>query len=125
MKIPQSRQTRVAFRLSHHSHIRGLGVDETGVATEQASYVVGQNEAREACAIVVELIRARRFAGRTILLVGPPGSGKTALALGIAQELGSRVPFHPMVASEVYSAEVKKTEVLMENFRRAIGLLLL
>lgn len=27
-----------------------------------------------------------------------------------------------MVASEVYSTEVKKTEVLMENFRRAIGL---
>ena len=26
-----------------------------------------------------------------------------------------------MVGSEVYSAEVKKTEVLMENFRRAIG----
>lgn len=27
-----------------------------------------------------------------------------------------------MVASEVYSSEVKKTEVLMEHFRRAIGL---
>ena len=27
-----------------------------------------------------------------------------------------------MVGSEVYSAEVKKTEVLMEHFRRAIGL---
>lgn len=27
-----------------------------------------------------------------------------------------------MVGSEVYSAEIKKTEVLMENFRRAIGL---
>ena len=27
-----------------------------------------------------------------------------------------------MVGSEVYSSEVKKTEVLMENFRRAIGL---
>lgn len=27
-----------------------------------------------------------------------------------------------MVGSEVYSTEVKKTEVLMENFRRAIGL---
>jgi RuvB-like protein 1 (pontin 52) len=26
-----------------------------------------------------------------------------------------------MVGSEVYSNEVKKTEVLMENFRRAIG----
>ena len=27
-----------------------------------------------------------------------------------------------MVGSEVYSSEVKKTEVLIENFRRAIGL---
>ena len=27
-----------------------------------------------------------------------------------------------MVGSEVYSTEVKKTEVLMENFRRSIGL---
>lgn len=27
-----------------------------------------------------------------------------------------------MVGSEVYSSEVKKTEILMENFRRAIGL---
>merc|ERR1712193_450802 len=55
-------------------------------------------------------------------LAGPPGTGKTALALAIAQELGSEVPFCPMVGSEVYSSEVKKTEVLMENFRRAIGL---
>lgn len=40
------------------------------------------------------------------------------------QELGTKVPFCPMVGSEVYSSEVKKTEVLMENFRRAIGVLL-
>ena len=32
------------------------------------------------------------------------------------------MPFCPMVGSEVFSSEVKKTEVLMENFRRAIGL---
>ncbi|KAG9824076.1 putative RuvB-like 2 protein, partial [Aureobasidium melanogenum] len=38
------------------------------------------------------------------------------------QELGTKVPFCPIVASEVYSTEVKKTEALMENFRRAIGL---
>jgi len=42
--------------------------------------------------------------------------------LAVAHELGSRVPFCPMVGSEVYSTEIKKTEVLMENFRRAIGL---
>ena len=47
---------------------------------------------------------------------------QTAIALAIAQELGSKVPFCPMVGSEVYSSEIKKTEVLMENFRRAIGL---
>ncbi|CAN0495440.1 unnamed protein product, partial [Hapterophycus canaliculatus] len=33
-----------------------------------------------------------------------------------------QVPFCPMVGSEVYSSEVKKTEILMEHFRRAIGL---
>lgn len=46
---------------------------------------------------------------------------QTALALAMAQELGNKVPFCPMVGSEVYSSEIKKTEVLMENFRRAIG----
>jgi RuvB-like protein 1 len=62
------------------------------------------------------------MAGRALLLAGPPGTGKTALALSIAHELGTKVPFCPMVGSEVYSSEIKKTEVLMENFRRAIGL---
>ena len=55
-------------------------------------------------------------------MAGPPGTGKTAIALAIAHELGNKVPFCPMVGSEVFSSEIKKTEVLMENFRRAIGL---
>nr|KAF6472390.1 RuvB like AAA ATPase 1 [Molossus molossus] len=75
-----------------------------------------------ACGVIVELIKSKKMAGRAVLLAGPPGTGKTALALAIAQELGSKVPFCPMVGSEVYSTEIKKTEVLMENFRRAIGL---
>jgi len=62
------------------------------------------------------------MAGRAVLLAGAPGTGKTAIALAISQELGPKVPFCPMVGSEVYSSEVKKTEILMENFRRAIGL---
>jgi len=84
--------------------------------------LVGQERAREAAGVVVELIKSKKMAGRALLLAGAPGTGKTALALGIAQELGTKVPFCPMVGSEVYSSEVKPTEILMENFRRAIGL---
>ena len=62
------------------------------------------------------------MAGRAVLLAGGPGTGKTALALAVSQELGTKVPFCPIVGSELYSAEVKKTETLMENFRRAIGM---
>lgn len=62
------------------------------------------------------------MAGRAVLLAGEPGTGKTAIALALSQELGAKVPFCPIVGSEVYSAEIKKTEVLMENFRRSIGL---
>merc|ERR1711934_767892 len=76
----------------------------------------------EACGVVVDLIKTKKMAGRALLFAGPPGTGKTAMALAIAQELGTKVPFCPMVGSEVYSSEVKKTEILMENCRRAIGL---
>jgi RuvB-like protein 1 (pontin 52) len=112
-----ARDSRVAL----HSHIRGLGLNEEGLA-ENAAGFVGQKAAREACGIVVDLVKSKRMAGRGLLMTGGSGTGKTAIALAIAQELGPKVPFCPIVGSEVYSTEIKKTEVLMENFRRAIGL---
>ncbi|KAJ0086255.1 hypothetical protein Patl1_06945 [Pistacia atlantica] len=93
-----------------------------GTAISLAAGFVGQVDAREAAGLVVDMIRQKKMAGCALLLAVPPGTWKTVLALGICQELGSKVPFCPMVGSEVYSSEVKKTEVLMENFRRAIGL---
>ncbi|KAL9184510.1 hypothetical protein ACHAXT_012480 [Thalassiosira profunda] len=123
MKIEEVQSTSKATRVSAHTHVKGLGLDaHTGIAAPIGSGLVGQEKAREACGVVVDLIRSRKMAGRALLLAGAPGTGKTALALGIAQELGPKVPFCPMVGSEVFSSEVKKTEILMEHFRRAIGL---
>ncbi|KXT10304.1 hypothetical protein AC579_1122 [Pseudocercospora musae] len=113
-----SRENRTAA----HSHIKGLGLRSDGTADTNGQGFVGQAAAREACGVVVDLIRAKKMAGKAVLLAGGPGTGKTALALAVSHELGTKVPFCPMTGSEVYSAEVKKTEALMENFRRAIGL---
>lgn len=122
MKVEEVKSTVKTQRISAHSHIKGLGLDENGIPIQVAAGLVGQEQAREAAGIVVDMIKTKKMAGRAILLAGPPGTGKTAIALAIAQDLGTKVPFCPMVGSEVYSSEIKKTEVLMENFRRAIGL---
>lgn len=122
MKIEEVKSTVRIQRIAAHSHVKGLGLDENGVPIHTAAGLVGQEAAREAAGIAVDLIKSKKMAGRALLLAGPPGTGKTAIALAIAQELGNKVPFCPMVGSEVFSSEIKKTEVLMENFRRAIGL---
>ncbi|KAA0000193.1 MAG: TATA box-binding protein, partial [Thermoplasmata archaeon] len=63
-------------RVGSHSHITGLGL-ENMKAKEVADGMVGQKEAREAAGIVVDMVKKGRFAGRAILLAGPPGTGKT------------------------------------------------
>jgi len=122
MKIEEVKSTTRTQRVAAHSHVKGLGLNDDGTAAEVAAGLVGQEKARESLGVAVELIKTKKMAGRALMLAGAPGTGKTALALALAHELGPKVPFCPMVGSEVFSSEVKKTEVLMENFRRAIGL---
>lgn len=122
IKIQVVPSTDRVERVAAHSHVHGLGLDDIGVAKPVSGGFVGQIDAREAAGIIVELVKSGRWAGKAALFVGAPGTGKTALALAISQELGPKVPFCPMVGSEVYSAEIKTSAVLTENFRRAIGL---
>ncbi|WVN88108.1 RuvB-like helicase 1 [Cryptococcus depauperatus CBS 7841] len=120
--VPPPPSTSREQRIATHSHIKGLGLADDGTAMASSQGFIGQNLAREALGLHLSLLRGGKYSGRPLLLVGPPGTGKTALALALSQELGSKVPFCAMVGSEVYSGEVKKTEVLGSCFRSAIGL---
>jgi len=108
-------------RVGAHTHIKGLGLDENLRAVRVKDGMVGQEKAREAAGLIVQMIKEGKLSGRTIVLAGPPGTGKTAIAMAIARELGPNVPFIQMSGSEVYSSERKKTEVLIEAMRKAIG----
>lgn len=63
---------------------------------------MGQLEAREAAGLVVDMIKQKKMAGKALLFAGPPGTGKTALALGISQELGSKVISFCIFSTQMY-----------------------
>jgi RuvB-like protein 2 len=83
--------------------------------------MVGQLEARRGAGIIVQMIREGRIAGRAVLMAGQPGTGKTAIAMGMAQALGEDTPFTMLAGSEIFSLEMSKTEALTQAFRRSIG----
>ena len=50
--------------------------------------MVGQMNARRGAGIIVQLIKQGKIAGRGVLLAGSPGTGKTAIAMGMSVALG-------------------------------------
>ena len=82
---------------------------------------MGQRIARKASGVVYKMIQEGQIAGRAILLAGKPGTGKTAIAMGMAQALGEDTPFTSIAGSEIFSLEMSKTEALTQAFRRSIG----
>eukprot|EP00887_Chlorella_sp_A99_P002364 scaffold10.g2364.t1 len=100
-------------RVGAHSHIRGLGLDD---ALEARAVSQGL-----AAGIITQMIKDGKIAGRGVLLAGQPGTGKTAIAMGMAKALGEETPFAMIAASEIFSMEMSKTEALTQAFRKAIG----
>eukprot|EP01060_Flectonema_neradi_P012124 TRINITY_DN1901_c6_g1_i1.p1 TRINITY_DN1901_c6_g1~~TRINITY_DN1901_c6_g1_i1.p1 ORF type:complete len:473 (+),score=101.81 TRINITY_DN1901_c6_g1_i1:53-1471(+) len=117
----EMKEVTIVDRIGAHSHIRGLGLDDALEARKQGQGMVGQLKARKAAGIIVTMIKEGKIAGRAVLLAGIPGSGKTAIAMGMAQALGEDVPFTMIAGSEIYSLEMSKTEALTQAFRRSIG----
>ena len=105
-----------------HSHIRGLGIDgHTLDPIHSAQGLVGQEKARKAAAVILQMVKEGKIAGRAVLIAGPPSTGKTAIAMGMAQSLGPDVPFTMLASSEIFSLEMSKTEALTQAFRKSIG----
>jgi RuvB-like protein 2 len=67
------------------------------------------------------MIREGKIAGRAVLIGGQPGTGKTAIAMGMAKALGEETPFTMLAGSEIFSLEMSKTESLTQAFRKSIG----
>lgn len=67
------------------------------------------------------MIKEGAIAGRAVLLAGAPGTGKTAIALGMAKGLGPETPFATMAASEIFSMEMNKTEALTQGATQPPG----
>ncbi|MCJ1462312.1 RuvB-like protein 2 [Pseudocyphellaria aurata] len=120
--VSESRDFRGLNLVAAHSHIRGLGVDEDTLEPRPSSQgLVGQEKARKAAAVILQMVKEGKIAGRAVLIAGPPSTGKTAIAMGMAQSLGSDVPFTMLASSEIFSLEMSKTEALTQAFRRSIG----
>lgn len=120
-KVQEIREVTRIERIGAHSHIRGLGLDDALDARNVSQGMVGQTEARRAAGVILEMIKEGKIAGRAVLIAGHPGTGKTAIAMGMAQALGTDTPFTSIAGSEIFSLEMSKTEALTQAFRKSIG----
>ncbi|KAK4800771.1 hypothetical protein SAY86_021258 [Trapa natans] len=117
----ESRDLTRVERIGAHSHIRGLGLDSFLEPRAVSEGMVGQTSARKAAGVILQMIKEGKIAGRAVLIAGQPGTGKTAIAMGMAKSLGLETPFAMVAGSEIFSLEMSKTEALKQAFRKAVG----
>jgi RuvB-like protein 2 len=120
--VAESKEIRGLNLIAAHSHIRGLGVEnDTLIPRDSSQGLVGQKKARKAAAVILQMVKEGKIAGRAVLISGPPSTGKTAIAMGMAQSLGEDTPFTMVASTEIFSLELSKTEALTQAFRKSIG----
>lgn len=102
---------RSALRSQEHNHsfLLFITTQMSGAkVTQPALYRM------QAAGIIVKMIKEGNIAGRAVLLAGQPGTGKTAIAMGMSKAMGEETPFAMMAASEIFSLEMSKTEALTQ-----------
>jgi hypothetical protein len=71
--VSESKDLRGLNLIAAHSHIRGLGVDPDTLEPRASSQgLVGQEKARKAAAIILQMVKEGKIAGRAVLIAGPP-----------------------------------------------------
>ena len=55
-------------RIGAHSHIRGLGLDDSLDPRPVSQGMVGQAQARRAAGVVAEMVKEGKIAGRAVLI---------------------------------------------------------
>eukprot|EP01091_Cochliopodium_minus_P000391 TRINITY_DN10370_c0_g1_i1.p1 TRINITY_DN10370_c0_g1~~TRINITY_DN10370_c0_g1_i1.p1 ORF type:complete len:472 (+),score=155.59 TRINITY_DN10370_c0_g1_i1:26-1417(+) len=119
-KIEEKDVTRIE-RIGPHTHIRGLGLTDKLEVKDIAQGMVGQIKARKSAGIITKMVKEGKIAGRAILIAGKPGTGKTAIAMAMSQELGNETPFTMLAGSEIFSLDMSKTEALTQALRKSIA----
>ena len=71
--VSESRELKGLNLIAAHSHIRGLGVDADTLEPRSSSQgLVGQEKARKAAAVILQMVKEGKIAGRAVLIAGPP-----------------------------------------------------
>ncbi|GLJ26880.1 hypothetical protein SUGI_0525660 [Cryptomeria japonica] len=70
LKVSESKDLTRIERIGAHSHIRGLGLDDTLEAHSVSQGMIGQKSARKAAGVILEMIKEGKIAGRAVLLAG-------------------------------------------------------
>jgi replication-associated recombination protein RarA len=74
--------------------------------------MVGQLEARRAAGIITQMIKEGKIAGRAVLIAGQPGTGKTAIAMGMAQVCSSNTYTYKSIKPFAFSSSLLSNYIL-------------
>ncbi|OHE99267.1 RuvB-like helicase 2 [Colletotrichum orchidophilum] len=132
MTVSESKELKGLNLIAAHSHIRGLGVDGTTLEPRAASQgLVGQEKARKAAAVILQMIKESKIAGRAVLIAGPPraqeeevdvSADALALLTKIGQEAGLRYASNLITTSQLICAKRRAKQVEIADVQRSFSL---